>query len=127
MLRYPHGTLSLVLDCSDLGRAADFWCTLLGYRPVGDPVWRYLSLLPADGEGLELLLQRVPEVKRQKNRLHLDLRSPDLNAEVERAVSIGARRLTDGPLEEDGWKWHMLSDLDGNEFCVLQPPGPFHH
>jgi len=116
-----------VLDCSDLGRAADFWCSLLGYRPVEEPGDRYLSLIPADGEGLELLLQRVTDVKRQKNRLHLDLRSPDLNAEVERAVSIGARRLTDDPVEEDGWKWHVLADLDGNEFCILQPPGPFQH
>lgn len=128
MLRYPHGTLSLVLDCSDLGRAANFWCTLLGYRrSVEDPVGDYLSLLPANSEGLELLLQRVPELKRQKNRLHLDLRTPDISAEVGRAISIGARQLTDEPLEEDGWRWHLLADPDGNEFCILQPPGPFHH
>ena len=27
------------------------------------------------------------------------------------------------PVTEDGWSWHILADPDGNEFCVLQPPG----
>ena len=115
-----------MLDCSDLGRAADFWCALLGHRPIGESTGRYLSLIPSDGEGLELLLQLVPDVKDLKNRLHLDLRTPDLNSEVERAVGIGAQRLTEEPIDEDGWSWHLLADPDGNEFCVLQPPGPFH-
>jgi hypothetical protein len=26
------------------------------------------------------------------------------------------------PVMEDGWRWHILADPDGNEFCVLQPP-----
>jgi hypothetical protein len=31
--------------------------------------------------------------------------------------------LTSRPVEEDGWRWHVLADPDGNEFCVLQPSG----
>ena len=70
-----------------------------------------------------MLLQRVPDVKRQKNRLHLDLRTPDLDAEVGRVTGLGAALLTSEPVTEDGWSWHILADPDGNEFCVLQPPG----
>ena len=34
-----------------------------------------------------------------------------------------ATLLTSEPDTEDGWLWHILADPDGNEFCVLQPPG----
>jgi predicted enzyme related to lactoylglutathione lyase len=112
-----------VLDCVDLDRSATFWCAALGYlAEPGPPGW-YRRLLPADGDGVELLLQRVPEQKVTKNRLHLDLRVPDLDNEVARLVALGARHTTDGAIEEDGWTWYVLADPDGNEFCVLRPPG----
>jgi predicted enzyme related to lactoylglutathione lyase len=114
--------LVVVVDCADLDRAAEFWCGVLGYRAEGSESGRYRSLLPADGNGIEVLLQRVPETKSAKNRVHLDLRVPDLQDEVDRVVALGARRLTDRPIIEHGWSWHVLADPDGNEFCVLQPP-----
>ena len=118
---YARGELVIVLDAADLERAADFWCGVLGYRRTGSP-GTYLSLIPADGIGVELLVQRVDDVKRDKNRLHLDLRTADLEAEVARVVALGATVLSAEPIVEDGWRWHVLADLDGNEFCVLQPP-----
>ncbi len=129
MSRKPHpyreGELVLVVDCSDLDRSAAFWAEVLGYLPVESTSTRYRSLLPADGDGIEILLQRVPDEKRQKNRLHLDLRTADLDAEVRRILAVGATRLTGTPIVEGGWRWHMLGDPDGNEFCVLRPPpGP---
>jgi len=118
------GVLALVLDCRDLQVAADFWGAALGYR------WRirprpddhYLRLLPESGEGIELLLQRVPEAKTVKNRLHLDLRVRELEPEVERICLLGAKRLTEEPIRESGWAWHVLADPDGNELCVIRPP-----
>src|SRR5690242_2377137 len=120
--RYQRGELVVVIDCSDLDRAAGFWADVLGYVRMGPPVGTYLGLIPADGQGVEVLLQRVPERKLEKNRLHLDLRTPDLDSEVARVLSIGAVRLTEQPLHEFGWLWHVLADPDGNEFCVVQPP-----
>lgn len=125
MQRYPHGTVTLVVDCRELDRSARFWCDLLEYQPKGEAAGTYLSLVPTDGQGIELLLQKVPERKVVKNRLHLDLRVPDLGAEVERARHIGAQLITSEPITEDGWSWHVLADPDGNEFCVLQPPSTF--
>jgi predicted enzyme related to lactoylglutathione lyase len=126
MPRKPHtylrGELVVVIDCSDLSRSADFWASVLGYvrqRPGSD---RYQTLLPADGDGAEILLQRVPERKQGKNRLHLDLRTRDLETEVTRVTGLGAVVLTAEPVSEDGMRWHILADPDGNEFCVLQPP-----
>jgi predicted enzyme related to lactoylglutathione lyase len=120
---YPHGELVIVIDCRDLDRSAAFWSATLGYTvsPAGAGLYR--SLEPESGAGIDVLLQRVPDVKGQKNRLHLDLRTPDLDTEVRRVLGLGATLLTSEPVTEDGWSWHILADPDGNEFCVLQPPG----
>ncbi|MEU4689563.1 VOC family protein [Actinoplanes sp. NPDC023714] len=114
--------LAVVVDCSNLDRSAAFWCAVLGYREEPNTGDRYRSLIPIGQNGVEILLQRVPEGKIGKNRLHLDLRVRDLSAEVARAEELGARRITTAPIEEDGWRWHVLADPDGNEFCVLQGP-----
>jgi predicted enzyme related to lactoylglutathione lyase len=124
---YPNGELVIVIDCSDLDGAARFWAGVLGYEasPPGDSSdgsGRYRGLQPENGVGIDVLLQRVPDVKSQQNRLHLDLRTPDLDAEVRRVLGLGATLLTSDPVAEDGWLWHILADPDGNEFCVLQPP-----
>ncbi|WP_328472267.1 VOC family protein [Actinoplanes sp. NBC_00393] len=124
MSEHSVAVLAVVLDCSDLDRSARFWSEVLGYRAEDAYPGRYRKLLPADGNGFELLLQQVPEPKNGKNRMHLDLRTPDLDAEVARVLAAGGRRLTDTPMAEDGWTWHALADPDGNEFCVLQPPQP---
>jgi catechol 2,3-dioxygenase-like lactoylglutathione lyase family enzyme len=115
--------LVVVLDCADLDRSAAFWCGALGYvgPPPGTP-GPYRQLVPAGGDGLELLLQQVPEVKNGKNRVHLDLRTPDLEDEVQRLLGFGARHTTGAPVREDGWTWYVLADPDGNELCVLSPP-----
>jgi predicted enzyme related to lactoylglutathione lyase len=119
---YRNGELVIVIDCSDLARPARFWAGVLGYKPcpAGSPT--YLSLIPGDGRGIEVLLQRTGDDKHQKNRLHLDLRTASLEEEVERILGLGASLLTDHPVIEHGWRWQILADPDGNEFCVLQPP-----
>lgn len=89
----------------------------------------YQGLIPADGPGAEVLLQQVPDEKRQKNRLYLDLRTPELEPEVRRVLSIGASLLTEEPMQESGWRWgwrwQVLADPDSNEFCVVQPPDSY--
>ena len=122
---YLRGHLVVVIDCGDLDRSAHFWSSVLGYARAAPPSGPYQGLVPADGQGVEILLQRVPEVKSKKNRLHLDLRTADLDAEVERVVALGALRLTSEPVTEGGWRWHILADPDGNEFCTLPPPAAY--
>jgi predicted enzyme related to lactoylglutathione lyase len=122
---YLRGDLVIVIDCASLDPAADFWTAALGYVREGDGGEQYLSLLPAAGAGIEILLQRVRDSKQGKNRMHLDLRTRDLDAEVDRLSGLGARRLTTEPVAESGWRWHVLADPDGNEFCALQPPASY--
>ncbi|RKS71295.1 putative enzyme related to lactoylglutathione lyase [Motilibacter peucedani] len=122
MQAYARGELAVVIDCADLDRAAAFWTEVLGYRSSGYPGSAYRSLLAPESTGVEVLLQRVPEGKLAKSRVHLDLRTRDLDSECERVTRAGAVRTTEQPISEGGWVWHVFADPDGNEFCVLQPP-----
>jgi len=63
----------------------------------------------------------VTDVKTIKNRLHLDL-SPDpgeQEAEIERILALGARRVDIGQTGAESWT--VLADPEGNEFCVVRP------
>jgi hypothetical protein len=57
-----------------------------------------------------------PDPKTVKNRLHIDLRPDDQEAEVERLVDMGARPVDIG---QHDVSWVVLADPEGNEFCVL--------
>lgn len=61
----------------------------------------------------------VPEPKRAKNRLHLDVSADDQEAEVERLITLGATRTDVGQPEQSPWV--VMADPEGNEFCVLPP------
>ena len=67
---------------------------------------------PALGEGPRYLFLRVPEPKRHKNRLHLDLRGDDLEAEISRLVDRGAVELYRIDTNV------TMADPEGNEFCI---------
>ena len=73
-----------------------------------------------DTEGIKpkLLLQAVPETKSSKNRMHLDIETPDVDSEACRLESLGARRLEAGVRNEHGTNWVIMADPEGNEFCV---------
>jgi hypothetical protein len=66
-----------------------------------------------------LTFARVPESKTVKNRLHIDVSPIDgaQEAEVERLLVLGARRVDIGQGEQS---WVVLADPEGNEFCVLR-------
>ena len=115
--------LAVTVDCADPARLAAFWRDLLGYRSVG-AVAQYASIGPDDGgvAGPKIIFQAVDEPKAGKNRLHLDLDldpGVDLEPEVERALTLGARVVVDDPVEEFGLRWQVLADPEGNEFCIV--------
>jgi catechol 2,3-dioxygenase-like lactoylglutathione lyase family enzyme len=115
--------IELTLDCCDLERMTAFWTSAAGMAEVGRIPDRFVSL---SGAGLDVTLQRVPEPKVAKNRLHLDLLvdAPDspLEDEVARLEALGASRLTAEPRREFGQTWFVLADPEGNEFCLARDP-----
>jgi predicted enzyme related to lactoylglutathione lyase len=106
-----------VLDCADPKALAPFWAAALRYVTVG-AVDNYTLLTPDGRDGPNLLLQQVPEAKAGKNRMHLDLHVPDIEAEAARLVALGAQRLESSASSEHGSTWIRMADPDGNEFCV---------
>jgi predicted enzyme related to lactoylglutathione lyase len=112
--------IELVLDCDDLDRQTAFWAAALGYVHAGTESQYSLLTPPADEHGPNLVLQRVPEAKTVKNRFHLDVKVPDIEAEVARLTDLGARRLVDEAFDELGERWILMADPEGNEFCVCR-------
>lgn len=101
--------IDLVLDCADPERLAAFWAPALGYEKVV-PVGRYV-ILARGGPGFpKLVLQQVPEPKVAKNRMHLDIIKPDIEAEAARLEELGARRVETRPRREQGVSWLVMAD-----------------
>ncbi|HEY3140226.1 MAG TPA: VOC family protein [Acidimicrobiales bacterium] len=110
-------SIGLVLDCADPHQLAQFWAPALGYVSLGD-VGAYAVLVPNGKPGPKLLLQRVPETKTVKNRMHLDIETPDIETEAARLETLGAHRVQDHQIHEHGTHWILMADPEGNEFCV---------
>lgn len=111
------GRMGLVLDCKEPDALATFWAAALGYAIVGG-AGSYVMLLPSEGDGPQLLLQRVPEAKVTKNRMHLDVHVADIATEATRLEALGASRLDPEVQAEHGSHWLLMADPEGNEFCV---------
>ena len=109
--------LGLVLDCVDPERLAEFWAPALGYVNLGT-AGAYVALYPDGRPGPKLLLQRVDEPKAAKNRMHFDIEVADIHAEADRLVALGATRVSEAPCSEHGSTWMLMTDPEGNEFCV---------
>jgi predicted enzyme related to lactoylglutathione lyase len=112
-----EASIGLVLDCADPEALAGFWSQALGMNRIG-AAGNYVLLLSPSGVLPKLLLQRVDEAKAGKNRMHLDIDSPDVDGEVARLEGLGARRLEADARTEFNSRWVVMADPEGNEFCV---------
>lgn len=138
--------VQVAVDCAQPSRLAGFWQVALDYRldapPPGfdswdaakeawglPPEWDEVSAISdPDGIGARLFFQKVPEGKTVKNRLHLDvmvargIKDPDerwaaVLAHVEKLVAAGATTIEERR-NEFGDHWMLMTDPEGNEFCV---------
>ena len=109
---------SVVIDAVQPRVVADFWCHVLGWH-VLDEDDGVISIGPPDGAWPTIDVVPVPESKSVKNRLHLDLRADGTSTadELKRLLGLGARH-TDVGQGSDA-TWVVLSDPEGNEFCLL--------
>lgn len=109
--------IEIVLDCEDPQRLAPFWADALGYKVLGSRD-QYTALVPAEGKGPWLILQKVPEPKTVKNRVHIDVKVPDIEAEARRLEGLGAKLLVEAGAS--GGDWIVMADPEGNELCVCR-------
>lgn len=110
----------LVVDAADPVALGTWWAEALGWAVVEDDPDEF-EIRPAPDQLPGLLFLRVPESKAGKNRLHLDFRPDDRDAEVTRLLDLGATRADIGQGDQT---WVVLHDPEGNEFCVLSSGAP---
>ena len=113
----------LTIDSHDPQKLASFWSEALGWRITYEDPDEYV-IEPAEGTPEcdvcpDLLFVKVGDEKQVKNRLHLDLRPTEQQAEVDRLLALGATRSDIGQSGDETWV--VLADPEGNEFCVLRP------
>ncbi len=105
----------VIIDADDPRTLGVWWREALGWVVVNDDPEEF-EIRPEPERLPGLLFVSVDEPKAVKNRLHLDFRPDDRDAEVERLVGLGATRVDIGQGEQS---WVVLADPEGNEFCVL--------
>jgi predicted enzyme related to lactoylglutathione lyase len=103
---------AILLDCSAPTMAAGvrFWQHALGVtaRDAEASASPYVTLAGGAG-GLEIMLQRVQDA----SRVHLDIETDNVEAEVQRLERLGARRKAS--IET----WWVMEDPCGHLFCVV--------
>jgi hypothetical protein len=104
-----------IVAARDPGTLGSWWQQALGWVVVNDDPDEF-EIRPAADRLPGLLFVPVPERKTAKNRLHLDFRPDDRDAEVDRLLALGATRADIGQGEQT---WTVLQDPEGNEFCIL--------
>ena len=104
----------ILIDCKvdDIEEAARFWAAALG-RPVDpdDPGTRgnYVMLEERPGE-ISVQIQRVDH----ESRIHLDIETDDIPAEVARLEKLGAT------VHKRMERWVVMQAPSGQRFCVVR-------
>ncbi len=122
---YELRAVGLTLDCADPETLADFWQAALGFRQRQGNGTPYITLSdsPIRRPLNHLTLQKVPEAKVVKHRLHLDLFPSDADAMIARLVSLGAtilRQESADAADHLGFSATVMADPEGGEFCVVR-------
>jgi hypothetical protein len=111
MLEWEQTTV----DAHDPFALGQWWATALRWVVVNDDPEEF-EIRPEAKRLPGILFVLVTDEKEGKNRLHIDLRPDDQDAEVARLIALGA---TPADISQGDQTWIVLADPEGNEFCVL--------
>ncbi|MCU7724596.1 VOC family protein [Actinoplanes sp. KI2] len=112
------------VDCADAYTLSRWWQGVLDYVEDADdpnlPGHEECLIMSRDGSHKVLFID-VPDIKQGKNRIHFDLRPAEgtRDEELARLIDHGAKPIDD-LRRPDGTGWVVLTDPEGNEFCILR-------
>ncbi|WP_229074873.1 VOC family protein [Actinoplanes sp. DH11] len=112
---------AVVVDCADPRAMARFWGTATN-GTVHEVSGERALLRPAGGPGPDIEFQATPHLGDAHHRAHLDVvpvAGTGQAAEVTRLLDLGA---TPADIGQGEVSWVVLTDPEGNQFCVLAPP-----
>lgn len=104
----------ITIDCTSARALIEFWSKAIGYE-VNEGV--YVTLRDPEGRRPSLYFQEVPDPTPGKTKMHLDLLSEELDADLARLVDLGATHVED--MTENDLHWVVMQDPEGNVFCVF--------
>ena len=106
-----------IIDCKDapIEESARFWSAALGFtiddpNEGGEGKYAVLGGTPSD---LHIEVQRVDH----DSRVHLDIETDDIEAEVARLLALGAREVS----RPHDARWVVMQAPTGQRFCVVRP------
>lgn len=107
-----------IIDCAtdDVDKAAAFWSAALGLerRKNKEPAEKNYVTLNTRPNDYHIEVQKVDH----PSRVHLDIESDDVEAEVRRLEALGARRIAAIK------RWVVMEAPTGQRFCVVRPQRP---
>jgi Glyoxalase-like domain len=110
---------AVTYDCTDAAVVGGFWAQALGQEldPGASNEFASIGLHDSGRTEPRWCFAQVPEGKSAKNRMHPDLITADLEAEVGRLIGLGATHKDD--VKMGSTRWSTLQDPEGNEFDVI--------
>ncbi|NQW19051.1 MAG: VOC family protein [Chloroflexi bacterium] len=105
---------AVTVDVNDLEREAEFWRAMIGEEPGparGGGGWLTIGNI---SDGVLMALQKVPEPKTIKDRIHFDFQVDDVDEAITRIIELGGTQLSE-PRAGGGV---TMADPEGNEFCI---------
>jgi predicted enzyme related to lactoylglutathione lyase len=114
---------AVTVDCVESQRVSEFWSRMLNapVRTIGLPGWFRIG--PTAAGGPAITFQPVPEEKVGKSRIHLDLWVEELDATIALVRELGGSSTGEIHLYDEGTVV-VMSDVEGNEFCLVGAPTP---
>lgn len=109
----------VTIDSADPLALARWWADVLGGEAHADSHPGFYAVTGGRMAGVALGFQYVEAPTPGKNRVHLDVEVHDVAAEVTRLGAAGAAVVAEHRHAEHGFRWVVLADPDGNQFCLV--------
>ncbi|PSJ57480.1 VOC family protein [Kumtagia ephedrae] len=106
---------AITIDTANPQKLAAWWSEALGIAIGND--YGQIVQLAASPAVPPFQFQKIEDAPTQRNRVHVDLKTPDLDGETARLVALGATVVQKFELPQI--RYTTLTDPDGNKFDLI--------